>query len=83
MMRPFCNFRIESDKSKYSYHSFIKCCAPLLKNSPQHHGHKGDSGVTLRTCGAIGKRAQMILVWVKALKRCERLPSTETRSHKG
>ena len=29
-------------------------------------GHKGDSGVTSGTCGAIGERAQVILVWVRA-----------------
>ena len=35
----------------------------------QHHGHKGDPGVTPGTCGSIGERAQVILVWVRALGR--------------
>ena len=59
------------------------CRAPLLKECPQHHGHKGDPGVTPGTCGAIGERAQVILVWVRAPGRWERLPPTETRSHEG
>ena len=58
-----------------------QCRAPLLEESPQHHGHKGDPGVTPGTCGAIGKRAQVILVWVRAPGRWKRLPPTETRSH--
>ena len=59
------------------------CRAPLLEECPQHHGHKGDPGVTPETCGAIGERAQVILVWVRAPGRWERLPPTETRSHEG
>ena len=59
------------------------CCAPLLEECPQHHGHKGDPGVTPGTCGTIGERAQVILVWVRAPGRWERLPPTETRSHEG
>ena len=61
----------------------IDCRAPLLEECPQHHGHKGDPGVTPGTCGAIGERAQVILVWVRAPGRWERLPPTETRSHEG
>ena len=61
----------------------IHCRAPLLEECPQHHGHKGDPGVTLGTCGAIGGKAQVILVWVRAPRRWERLPPTETRSHEG
>ena len=38
------------------------CRAPLLEECPQHHGHKGDPGVTPGTCGTIGERAQVILV---------------------
>ena len=41
-------------------------CAPLHKECPQHHGHKGDPIVTPGTCDAVGERAQVILVWVKA-----------------
>ena len=59
------------------------CRAPLLEECPQHHGHKGDPGVTPGTCGAIGERAQVILVWVMAPGRWERLPPTETTSHEG
>ena len=36
--------------------------APLHKECPNHHGHKGDPGVTPETCGAVGKRTQVILV---------------------
>ena len=43
------------------------CRIPLLEECPQHHGHKGNPGVTPGTCGAIGERAQMILVLVRAL----------------
>ena len=32
------------------------CCAPLYEECPQHHGHKGDPGVTPRTCAIIGER---------------------------
>jgi hypothetical protein len=42
------------------------CRAPLHKGCPKHHGHKGDPGVTLGTCGAGGEKAQVILVWVRA-----------------
>ena len=59
------------------------CRAALLEECPQHHGHKGDPGVTPGTCGAIGERAQVILVWLRAPGRWERLPPTETRSHEG
>ena len=58
-----------------------ECRAPLVEECPQHHGHKGDPGVTLGTCGAIGERTQVILVWVRAPRRWERLPPMETRSH--
>ena len=62
--------------------SLCTCRAPLLEECPQHHGHKGDPGVTPGTCGAIGERAQVILVWVRAPGRWECLPPMETRSHK-
>ena len=54
---------------------------PLLKECLQHHGHKGDPGVMSGIYCAIGERAQVILVWVRAPGRWERLPSTETRNH--
>ena len=43
-----------------------RCRAPLLMGCPKHQGHKGDPGVTPGTCGAVGERAQVILVWVRA-----------------
>jgi hypothetical protein len=41
--------------------------APLQKGCSKHHGHKGDPGVTPGTCGTGGEKAQVILVWVRAL----------------
>ena len=41
--------------------------APFHEECLKHHEHKGDPGVTPKTCGGIGERAQMILVWVRAL----------------
>ena len=67
----------------YLVKTVTRCRAPLFKECPQHHGHKGDPGVTPRTCGAISERPQVILVWMRALGRWEHLPRTETRSHKG
>ena len=43
------------------------CRAPHHEECLKHHGHKGDPGITPRTCGALGERAQVILVWVRAL----------------
>jgi len=48
-------------------HNEDACCAPLHKECPQHHGRHGDPGVTPGTCGAIGERDQVILVWVRAM----------------
>src|SRR6202022_1668765 len=42
------------------------CRAPLHEECPKHNGHKGDPGVTHGTCGAVGERAQVILVWARA-----------------
>jgi hypothetical protein len=42
------------------------CRAPLHEECPQHHGHKGDPGVTPGTCDAIGERDQVTLMWVRA-----------------
>ena len=44
-----------------------ECHAPLHTEYPKHHGHKGDPGVTLMICDAVGKRAQVILVWERGL----------------
>ena len=43
-----------------------ECYAFLLEECPQDHGHKGDPGMMLGTCGAIGEKIQVILVWVRA-----------------
>jgi hypothetical protein len=44
-----------------------RCCpAPFHEESSKHQGHKGDPGVMPGTCGTIGEKAQVILVWVKA-----------------
>ena len=59
------------------------CRASLFEECSQHHGHKGDPRVMPGTCGAIGERAQVILVWMRAPGRWERLPSTETKSLEG
>ena len=75
--RLFLSFSLQSSQVLFS------CCTPLLKECMQHHGHKGDPGVTSGTCGTIGEKAQVILVWVRAPERWERLPPSETRSHEG
>ena len=43
------------------------CCASFHEKCPRHHGHKGNRGVTPETYNAIGKKTQVILMWVKAL----------------
>ena len=58
------------------------CRAPLLEECPKHHEHKGDPRVTPGTCGAIGERAQVILMWARFRALGTLLP-TETRRHKG
>ena len=42
------------------------CHTPLHEECMKHHGHKGKPRVTPNTYGAVGERAQMILVWVMA-----------------
>ena len=44
----------------------IYCRAPLQAECPKQHEHKEDPRVTPVTCGAIGERAQVILVWMRA-----------------
>ena len=58
-----------------------ECRAPLLEECLQHHRYKEDPRVMLGTCGAIGERAQVILMWMRALGRWERLSPTKTRNH--
>ena len=43
-----------------------KCRTSIHEKCPKHHGHKEDPGLTPGSCGAVGERAQMILVWVRA-----------------
>ena len=43
------------------------CRTPLHEKCPKHHGHKGVPGVTPKTCGVMGERAQVMLVWMRAL----------------
>jgi hypothetical protein len=42
------------------------CRAPVHKECPKHHGHKGGPGLAPGTCDAVGERAQVILMWVRA-----------------
>ena len=58
------------------------CPTPLHEECLQHHVHKGDPGVTPETCDAIGKGAQVIIVWVRALG-IGNASTHETRIHEG
>jgi hypothetical protein len=40
----------------------LVCPTLLHEECPKYHGHKGDPGVTPKTCGAVGERVQMIVV---------------------
>jgi hypothetical protein len=40
----------------------VACCALLLKECPQHQRHKGDPGVTSRTCVMFGEGTQLDIV---------------------
>jgi hypothetical protein len=52
----------------FNFVSFKTCCrAPLHEKCPKHHGHKRDPGMTPGVYGDIDERAQVILVWVRAL----------------
>ena len=79
--------KIKTNKKRVELTSNVRalsmCRAPLLEECLQHHGHKGDLGVMPGTCGTIGERAQVILVWVRAPGCWKRLPPTDTRSHEG
>lgn len=41
-------------------------CVSLHKEFLKYHWHKGDPKVTPRTCVAIGERAPVILMWIRA-----------------
>ena len=57
------------------------CRTPLYEECPKHHGHKGDPGVTLGTCGAIGGMGPNDPSVGEGLGHWERLLPTETRRH--
>ena len=46
--------------------TIVGCHVSLHKECPQHHGHKGDLGGKLKTCGVLGEGGQVVLVWVRA-----------------
>ena len=48
----------------------------------KHHGYKGDPAVTPGSCSAVGERAQVILVWVRASDVGNAL-THGPRNHKG
>ena len=43
------------------------CRVPLYEECPKYYGHKLDPGVKPGTCDAVGERAQVLLMWVRAL----------------
>ena len=47
--------------------SHDECSTPLHEKCLQHHGQKGNLRVMHKFRGAIGDRAQVVLVWVRAL----------------
>ena len=51
--------------------------------SARNTWHKVNPGVTRGTCGAIGERAQVILLWVRGPGSWECFLSTKTKSQKG
>jgi hypothetical protein len=62
----------------------LTCRAPLHKECPKHHGHKGDPGVTPETCGTDGEKAQLSDPSVgEGPEHWECLSPTGTRSHEG
>ena len=46
--------------------SYYACHTHVHEECLKHHGHKGYPGVTPGTCSAVGERAKVILVWVRA-----------------
>ena len=46
---------------------FFWCHVLFFEGCLQYHMHKGDTKVTFETCGAIGEKAQVSLVWIKIL----------------
>ena len=62
-----CSSLVTYDKSNHPWVKYSMCHAPLHEECRKHHGHKEDPGVTPGTYGAVGERAQVILVWARAL----------------
>ena len=53
--------------SKFWLHRiFFDCHIPLNEECPKHHGHKWDLGMTSGTCGNVGEKTQLMLVWMNA-----------------
>jgi hypothetical protein len=52
----YCNY-----SKRISTYKYIMCRKPRHEECSQHYRHMGDPGVTYGTCGAIGKRAKVIL----------------------
>jgi hypothetical protein len=44
-----------------------KLCGPFREKCLKHHGRKGYPGVTPETYGDICEKAQVILMWVRAM----------------
>ena len=43
------------------------CCTPLHEECSTNHGQKEDPRVTPKTCGTVGGRAALILLWMRAM----------------
>ena len=57
-------------KTRYRYKDGevdYACCAPLYEECLQHQMHKEDYGVMPETCGIIGDKIQVNLLWMRAL----------------
>ena len=44
----------------------VVCLQTIHEECLKHHGAQGAPAVTPWTCGAVGDRAQVMLIWVKA-----------------
>ena len=60
----FLDYYLNLCKALRSKDASMSCTSS--RGVPTTHGHKGDPEVTPKICGAIGERAQVILVWVRA-----------------
>ena len=69
--------------SHRSHGSVVGVLRTSLLEVPETPWAQRRPGVTPKTCGAVGDRAQVILVWARAPWCWQRLPPTETKKHKG